>query len=186
MTLAIRSFPGPLGAEVTGLDLEAEIADVAFWRLRGAFLDHAVVVLRDQPAPDAGRVADLAARLGAGGHRHARDVDPGDGDALFANLYRAYATLPAALRQAADGQEGIYSCQVRGPLVRLHPETRRKVLFVGRKPDLRIAGLAEPQSDRIVADLIAHATAPENLYRHRWRDGDLVFWDDRCTILRTS
>ncbi len=186
MALVIRSLPGPLGAEAIGLDLGAELDDVAFWRLRGAFLDHGVVVLRDQPAPDAQAIADLAARLGAGGYRHAGDVGADDGDALFANLYRAYATLPSTLRQAVDGRDGIYSCGAQGPLVRLHPETRRKVLFVGRGPVLRIAGLAESQSDRVVAELIAHATAPDNLYRHRWRDGDLVLWDDRCTILRTS
>lgn len=186
MALVIRSFPGPLGAEVVGIDLGAGLDDVAFWRLRGAVLDHGVVVLRNQPVPDAVRIADLATRLGAGAHRHARDVNRDDGDALFANLYRAYATLPPALRQAVDGRDGIYSCHVQGPLVRLHPETRRKVLFVGREPGLRIAGLPSPQSETVAAEIIAHVTAPDNLYRHRWRDDDLVLWDERCTILRTS
>lgn len=259
MSLAIRSFPGPLGAEITGIDLNEEIDERAFWRIRGGFLDHGVVVFRDQAALTPARQIDFSRRFGPlqvhvlhqfllpghpeilivsnvvedgrpiglgdagrywhsdlsykpvpslGSLLHARELPAEGGDTLFANMYRAHATLPAALARAIEGRQAIHSYlkrydtlreqngvrpvlsqsqldqvqEVVHPVVRVHPDTRRKALFVSEGFTTRIVGLPEDESDEILAQLFAHSTAPENLYRHQWRPHDLVFWDNRCTV----
>jgi alpha-ketoglutarate-dependent 2,4-dichlorophenoxyacetate dioxygenase len=72
---------------------------------------------------------------------------------------------------------------VRWPLVRTHPGSKRKVLWVGAHAT-RIVGWTLAEGRVLLADLLEHATQREFVYHHRWKVGDLVMWDNRCTLHR--
>lgn len=123
------------------------------------------------------------------------------GDTLFANMYAAYAALPEALRQrveALSAEFGYGGRERKGidlldpedqakppavyPLVRMHPETRRKTLYFNPYHILRIRGLPETQSEALIDELCGYMVQPGAEYRHKWQAGDLVTWDNRCSI----
>lgn len=123
------------------------------------------------------------------------------GDTLFANMYTALEALPADLKQRIDEVEADYvyggvashsqallepedrdAPPVRHPLVRPHPETGRKSLYFNAHHLLRIAGLTEAEGQVLVEELTAHQIAPGAEYRHQWLPGDVVIWDNRCTL----
>lgn len=138
----------------------------------------------------------------------AQELPAEGGDTLFANMHLAYDTLPAALRNAVDGlkAEHSYLCKYEElrarspwrpplsaeqiaavkpqvhPVVRTHPETGRKALFVSEHFTTRIVGLPEAESAGLLAQLFAHSVRPEHLYRHRWQPHDMVFWDNRSLM----
>jgi len=68
------------------------------------------------------------------------------------------------------------------PVVRTHPETGRKALFVSEHFTTRIVGLPEDESRALLDELFAHSVRPEHLYRHVWRERDLLFWDNRSLM----
>ncbi len=68
------------------------------------------------------------------------------------------------------------------PVVRTHPETGRKALYVNPYFTARFADMTEDESRPLLEFLYARATRPENVYRHRWRQFDLVMWDNRCAM----
>jgi alpha-ketoglutarate-dependent 2,4-dichlorophenoxyacetate dioxygenase len=72
---------------------------------------------------------------------------------------------------------------VRWPLVRIHPGSGRKTLFIGAHAR-EIVGMTLPEGRLLLAELLEHATQPEFVYRHHWRVGDVVMWDNRCTLHR--
>jgi taurine dioxygenase len=139
---------------------------------------------------------------------HAQELPAEGGDTLFANQHRAWDALPAALKQAIDGRraEHWYLCKyaelqkrnpwrpdltqaqidavkpVAQPIVRMHPETGRKALFVSEHFTTRVLGVPEDESRALLAELFAHGTQPEFVYRHRWQPGDMVFWDNRSLM----
>ncbi|MEC8164291.1 MAG: TauD/TfdA family dioxygenase, partial [Pseudomonadota bacterium] len=126
--------------------------------------------------------------------------EDGSGDTWFADMTAAYEALPAEERRRLDEFEAEHRYDhkhknfklsdnqivrlpgVLHPLVRTHPKTRRKALYLGVQLVKRIVGLAADESDRLLADLHTHCTKPEFVYCHKWRKGDLVFWDNRCTM----
>ena len=67
-------------------------------------------------------------------------------------------------------------------MVRTHPETGRKAIYVNRLMTARIDGLPRDESDAILEELFDHAEKPEFVYAHRWVPGDLVIWDNRCSM----
>ena len=67
------------------------------------------------------------------------------------------------------------------PVVRVHPETGRKALYLGEKVK-RFDGMTEEESRPLIDYLNRHATRPEFVYRHQWRKNDIVAWDNRCTM----
>jgi len=131
------------------------------------------------------------------------------GDTWFANMSMAYDALPKATRERIGGLRVIIS-RVRSrpynyphkppvtdaereawpdmdqPLVRTHPETGRKALYVGGNVPWLIAGMPEAQSTPLVTRLQAHAVQAEFVHVHRWRRGDLVIWDNRSTLHRAT
>jgi taurine dioxygenase len=139
---------------------------------------------------------------------HAQELPLEGGDTLFANMHLAYDTLPAALRHAVQGAraEHSYLAQyeelrrrspfrpaltqaqinevkpVVHPVVRTHPETGRKALFVSEHFTTRIVGIPEDESRALLAELFAHSVKPEHVHRHRWAPHDLVFWDNRSLM----
>jgi taurine dioxygenase len=69
------------------------------------------------------------------------------------------------------------------PLVRTHPETRRRALYLGNHAS-HILGLPEAEGAALLDELLQHTTRSEFVYVHRWRNGDLVIWDNRCLLHR--
>jgi taurine dioxygenase len=65
-----------------------------------------------------------------------------------------------------------------------HPETRRRALYLGRRRNAYIEGLSLDDSDALLDEIWAHATREPLTWRHHWRAGDLVLWDNRCTMHR--
>ena len=122
------------------------------------------------------------------------------GDTLFASTYAAYEALPQDLKQRIEGLYGAYrrggTGKVRSirslekhdreaetvfhPLTRVHPETGRKVLYFDPNKLLRIEGLSAPDSDALADELRGYMLQADAQYRHIWRKGDIVIWDNRC------
>ena len=147
-------------------------------------------------------------RPSLGSMLHAQELPAEGGDTLFANMHLAYDTLPADLRRAVEGRVAEHSYlakyeelrqrspwrpaltaaqleevkPVQHPIVRTHPGNGRKALFVGEHFTTRIVGLPEDESRALLDALFAHSTRPEHIYRHRWVDHDMVFWDNRSVI----
>lgn len=125
------------------------------------------------------------------------------GETEFADLRAAYDALPDALKReiqdrsaehfawhtrlwlgdsVSDAQRAMFP-PVEWPLVRTHPGSGRKALFVGVHCT-RIPGMTLAEGRVLLSDLLEHATQREFVYRHRWRPGDLVMWDNRCVLHR--
>jgi len=125
------------------------------------------------------------------------ELPPAGGDTEFANTALAYEALSDGVKQRiaalrvvfqweAGRRPGYYASElppVDHPLVRTHPETGRKALYLGNHA-MRIAGMAEDEGAALLDRLLAHATRPPFTHAHRWRLGDLVVWDNRCLLHR--
>ncbi len=248
-----------MGAEILDLDLAEPIDDTAFEEIHKAFLEHIVLVFRDQTLTPAQHVAfsrrfgDLMVHVKAeyllpdqpevlilsnkkhpdgrpmgfedagrywhsdmsyveepplGSLLYAVEIPPAEGDTLFANMYLAYDALPDETRQRLEGLTAAHSYlasfegktkigsgrdtltdeqkaqlrEVIHPVVRTHPETGRKALYVNPGFTVRIEGLPDDDAASLLDDLIEHASRPQFQYRHAWRPHDLVFWDNRCAM----
>ncbi|HTY67180.1 MAG TPA: TauD/TfdA family dioxygenase [Alphaproteobacteria bacterium] len=134
---------------------------------------------------------------------HALVVTPKGGETEYADLRAAYDALPEEAKAEIDGLTAEHSAlhsrimlgetytdaqkaaipPAQWPLVRVHPGSGRKVLFVGVHIT-HVLGMTVPESRLLVSDLIEHATQRQFVYRHQWRPGDLVIWDNRCVIHR--
>lgn len=130
---------------------------------------------------------------------YALEVPSEGGDTLFANAYAAYETLPESIRQHIDGLKAlnVYDYDAnpvkRGtvssdapswvhPVVRIHPVTKRKSLYVNRLMTARIEGIAEDESAELLEFLFTHQEKPEFVYAHKWKAGDVLIWDNRCAL----
>lgn len=128
---------------------------------------------------------------------HAVELPPQGGDTAFANTRLAYEALDAATKERIAGLRVIFQWEggrrpgyyahelppVDHPLVRTHPDTGAKALYLGNHA-LRIVGMAEAEGAALLDALLGHATGPRFTYAHRWRAGDLVMWDNRATLHR--
>ncbi len=131
---------------------------------------------------------------------HLTEVPPdGGGDTMFANMYLAYETLSEPIRKLVDGLTAIHDGEpfYRGrydvddrakkypraehPVVRTHPVTAKKCLFVNRFFTTRIVGLQRNESDAILGLLFRHIETPELSVRFKWQPNSVAFWDNRCT-----
>lgn len=131
----------------------------------------------------------------------------GGGDTYFNNQYMAYDDLPADLRRAIEGRSQLHDAsrnsagvlrptvklptrpeEVPGPvhpLVRVHPATGKRALYLGRRrdwPSNYIIGMPNEESERLLDRLWQHATQERYAWKHKWRVGDLVLWDNRCCM----
>ena len=136
---------------------------------------------------------------------HALEVPPRGGDTLFANQYLAYEALSDGLKAALDGMKAVHndsrvagpnankgrSTQTRDneewsptenahPVVRTHPETGRKALFVNVASAHKFEGMTRAESAALLQYLFKHATRPEFTCRFNWEPGSVAFWDNRC------
>jgi len=123
------------------------------------------------------------------------------GDTLFANMYLAYESLSDGMKKLIEGLYAIHPrlitaknaragedlnnppSPVAHPLVRVHPETGRKALYVGEECKY-LAGMTENESKPLIQFLWQHAIRPQFVYRHVWRKDDLLVWDNRCLMHR--
>src|SRR5689334_4532911 len=136
----------------------------------------------------------------------ARELPPFGGDTLFANMYLAYETLSPGLQHLLDGLVAVNSSakadvtktredRVRDraragakreyiaehPVVRTHPETGRKALYVNGGHTVRFKDMTEEESAPLLQYFFAHQQRPEFTCRFRWEKGSIAFWDNRCT-----
>jgi taurine dioxygenase len=144
----------------------------------------------------------------AGSMLYARIIPTRGGETFFSNQYQAYDELSGDLKQAIAGRHQVHDAsrnsagilrptvklpttpeEVLGPqhpLVRVHPVTGKKALYLGRRrdwPSNYIVGLSNSDSEQLLDALWAHATQPKYAWGHRdWRVGDLVLWDNRCAM----
>jgi alpha-ketoglutarate-dependent taurine dioxygenase len=121
---------------------------------------------------------------------HAIELPPVGGDTEFANMALAYAALPPETRRRIAGLRVVFAPAfdntrpaVDHPLVRNHPDTGIKSLYLGNH-STHIRGLPEVDGRALLDELVQHATQRQFVYVHRWRIGDLVMWDNRCLLHR--
>jgi taurine dioxygenase len=137
---------------------------------------------------------------------YALEVPPTGGNTGFADMYAAYESLPDALKARAATllvkHDGTYNSggyvrhgvvptdnpmEAPGqlhPLVCTHPETGRRMLYLGRRRNAYIAGMSVPESEALLDELWRYATRDEITWYNQWKVGDLVMWDNRCTMHR--
>ena len=128
------------------------------------------------------------------------------GDTSFANMYKAYEALPAGLKQAIEGRFANHDSSTtsvgelragadavvdvrsapgaKHPMVRVHPVTGGKALYLGRRLNAYVEGMEIEESERLLDELWAHCAKPEFAWTHQWNVGDLLIWDNRCAIHR--
>ena len=255
--IGVRRLSGSLGAEVTGLDLSENGNNEAFSTIHKAFLDHSVLVFRNQSLtpdelvrfskrfgpleqhvltqfaypgnPDIFIVSNVkekgkpigAIRAGQYWHTdcsylerptlasvlYALEVPSYGGDTMSTSMACAYDELSETMKQLLEGLTAVHDYTnaydiffskfpdrpslseeqraavppVEHPVVRTHPENGRKVLFVNPGFTRRIAGMTDAESRALLDFLFEHAQQPHFIYRHHWRRGDVVIWDNRAT-----
>ncbi len=249
-SIEVTPVAAALGAEISGVDLAADLSDDVVTDIRRAWLEHAVVFFRDQPLGSDDFLA-LARRLGEpveypfvkgvegypeiiavtklphetvnfGGIWHtdtaylarppmatmlvAREIPPQGGDTLFASMSAAYDALPDDVQQQIDGLHAVNSSALADvsktredrmrdqgndepqellaehPVVRTHPETGRKALYVNPAHTAKIVGMPDDESRRLLEYLFEHSTQPEFTCRFQWQVGSLALWDNRCVM----
>ena len=135
----------------------------------------------------------------------AREIPPVGGDTLFANMYMAYETLSEGMKQMLAELKVVQSSAKAGaarsradrleaasapepdvleaahPVVRIHPETGRKTLFVNYGHSVRFQGMTEEESEPVLSYLFRHQTRPEFTCRFQWAVGSMAMWGNRCT-----
>ena len=137
---------------------------------------------------------------------YAVEIPPSGGDTYFTNMYEAYETLSPAIKEkiqnlfcihdasrnsAGELRKGFKDIDdptqtigARHPLVRLHPLSQRKALFLGRRRSAYISGLSLSESEDLLNQLWEHVTQPKFAWGQQWKLGDMIMWDNRCTMHR--
>ena len=243
--------------EVTGIDLNRRIDDCLRAALNQAFVEHSVLVVRDQhftpnqmlaavqlfgevfvqhntrfALPECPLINYISNQdrfpdgrryiPGEGYHTdhsndrmppkatvlHAVQLPDAGGDTQYVNMHAAYEGLPAAMRKRIDKLRAVHVYQSRHstrklmglaenakdrvpdavvhPLVRTHPQTGRRAIYINPIRVDDIEGMEEAEAQALLTQLLAHATQPKYEYRHKWRPGDLVMWDNRCLLHKAN
>ena len=257
MDCTITPLSAHTGAEVRGIDLTRPVDEAARVRLNRAFVDHSVLVFRDQhltphqllaavglfgevlpqhnsrfALPECPLVHYISNQdfypdgrryiPGEGFHTdhsnaacppkatvlHAVSLPDRGGDTQYVNMHLAYDELPQATKRRLDGLKAIHVYQshhsarklmelspesrsrvpdaVAHPIVRTHPESGRKAIYINPIRTEGILGMPETEALTLLADLLERATQPQYQYRHQWRPGDLVMWDNRSLLHKAN
>jgi taurine dioxygenase len=139
---------------------------------------------------------------------HAVKLPNAGGDTQFVNMAEAYDALPAGARSRIDGLKARHVYQSRfserklpklpgerktietrsviHPLVRTHPETERKAIYINPIRIEEIVGMEQADALALLDELLEHATQAKFEYRHKWRSGDVVIWDNRCLLHKAN
>jgi taurine dioxygenase len=137
---------------------------------------------------------------------YALEVPHAGGSTYFCSMYHAYDTLPEAVQHRIFGltlkhdgtynsggyvrhgitptDDPVHSPGAYHPLVCKHPETGRRLLYLGRRRNAYVDGLSLSESEALLDELWSYATREDFAWHNRWRVGDLVLWDNRCTMHR--
>jgi taurine dioxygenase len=137
---------------------------------------------------------------------HAWELPESGGDTSFMNMYAALDALPADIRARLEGQRCRHDCshtsdgvlrhgfgesddasQCPGPthpIIRTHPETSRKSLYLGRRLNAYIEGLSVAESETLLDEVWVAAFQPRFVHKHVWSSGDVLMWDNRCAMHR--
>jgi taurine dioxygenase len=135
---------------------------------------------------------------------YCKEIPEIGGNTLFTNMYMAYDSLSDGLKKLLDGLEAVHDLSdyvpfrsrnleqraemqrinpaVAQPVVRVHGETGRKALYVSEALTFRFVGMTEEESAGLMQFLWRRSVQPEFTYRHEWRPGDLLMWDNRCAM----
>jgi len=129
---------------------------------------------------------------------YAIEIPSKGGNTLFSNAYSAYETLPEDIKNRIAGRRALNAYTTDTvlrtatyddakssywhPVVRTHPATGRKALYVNRLMTREIEGLPRAESETILQKLFDHQEQPKFVYEHVWRPGDILMWDNRCTL----
>ena len=131
---------------------------------------------------------------------HSIEAPEGRADTMFCNMYTAYEELSGRLRTVLDSLDAAHNAeevinevpsrtQVRDvppdvvhPVVRTHPESGRRALYVNPYFTSHFEGMTREESQPLLDYLYARATRHENIYRHKWQVGDVLMWDNRCAM----
>ncbi len=257
MNYAITVLSDHTGAEVRGVDLARPVDEADRVALYRAFVDHSVLVFRDQhltprqlltavemfgavffqhnsrfALPECPEIHYISNQdsypdgrryiPGEGYHTdhsnaacppkatvlHAVRLPDKGGDTQYVNMHLAYDGLPDETRRRIDGLKAIHVYQSRHserklmalgetdrdhvpdavvhPIVRTHPESRRKAIYINPIRTEGIVGMAEEEALALLAELLEHSTQPKYQYRHQWRPGDLVMWDNRSLLHKAN
>jgi taurine dioxygenase len=252
MAISIKPLSGTLGAEIFGADLSNDLSNAEFDAIHRAFLDHKIIVIRDQKGltPEAQKAFALRfgtlnihpyvkgmkahpelmeiikepedkSNFGGGWHTdmsflevpalgsvlHAITLPPFGGDTLFADQQAAYDGLSDGLKATLSGLTAIHSAgreygakgisaesrksmqsvqatdapEYEHPVVRTHPETGRKGLYINPAFTLRFAGWTKRESKPLLDYLFNHSRDERFTCRVRWTEGAVTMWDNRCT-----
>ena len=255
MPIDVVPLTPKIGAEIRGVDLRDDLDDETVAAIRSAWLEHAVVLFRDQDlgkydqvrfTTQFGNVGILARpkQFRTSGHDdmpdgmmlisnvrengepigalpdgemmfhhdmlhadiphtatllYAVEIPSVGGNTLFASGYAAYDTLPEDVRAPLEGQKAFhhynygsvqkgdgkgtpaYSKSVH-PVFRTHSETGRKAIYVNRLMTEGIVDMPTEQSSALLERLFEHSERAEFVYEHVWRTGDLLMWDNRCSM----
>jgi taurine dioxygenase len=242
MPLRIRPLTGTVGAEVDGIDLHEPPGSDTFAQLRAAFLQHCMLVFRDQQLGPAAHLAfarlwgepvvtAMLGKLQMAEHPEivqirkipkatssteawhydgpftpvppkltilSAQVIPVGGDTMWTNQYEAYERLSPGMKRMLAGVRvhfrGLRLARMQAvpedavphavhPLVRTHPETGRKAIYIGHSDNVQsFEEMTREETLPLLQYLYEHCTRPDNVYRHMWRQGDVVMWDNRCTM----
>ena len=185
----LPAVPGyPLILDIQGVD-GIQWTDATIAGGRGSDKWHTDVTFREAPS--------------MGGILRARTLPPLGGDTLFADTVAIYRDLPDRVKERIDGLTAEHDIlqsfggrvsdekrdelrrttpAVAHPVVRTHPETGERALYVNKTFTTRILGIPEDESRAILEILFAAAKAKDIIYRHKWRPGDMVMWDNRALI----
>jgi taurine dioxygenase len=246
------------GAEVSGVDLSGPFQPELRERLTRAFVDHSVLVIRDQrlnspqflaamqnfgeifpqhnsrfAVPECPLVHYISNQdkfedgrvyiPGEGYHTdHSNDAVPpkatalhavklpaSGGDTQFVNMQEAYDALPDPMKRRIDGRmarhvyqsrfserklprlagerrKTIGTASVLHPLVRTHPESGRKSIYINPIRIEEIVGMASAEAQALLGELLDHSTQARFEYRHQWKLGDVVMWDNRCLLHKAN
>jgi taurine dioxygenase len=139
---------------------------------------------------------------------HAVSLPDRGGDTQYVNMNLAYDELPEKTKCRIDGLKAVHVYQSRHsarklidlpeegrghvpdavahPIVRTHPESARKAIYINPIRTEGIAGMPESEALALLADLLDHATQPQYQYRHQWRPGDFVMWDNRSLLHKAN
>ena len=170
--LAAHALPGhPAVLRVTNMGKAGTLTEN--WHFDAAYFDEPppIAILAAQQIPDVG------------------------GDTMWANAYAAYAALSETMQRLLSGLRAAFTGTVADddgqrrdvvtyhPVVRTHPLTERRALAIGRIESVpHFEGMSAAESRPLLQFLYEHCTRPEFVYRHRWGQGDVVMWDNRCTL----
>lgn len=253
--IRVQKVAGYLGAEIEGVDLSKPLDASVFEEVHQAYLDHSVIVLRDQTLsheeqisfarrfgpldvhpiavgmpdhPEMIRVfkpAGERASFGTSWHSdnsffeapsqasvlYGVTIPPYGGDTLWASMFGAYETLSPKMQTIIDPLVAVHSArraydpattgtekyeggaainyrysdaiheEVEHPVVRTHPETGRRGIYVNAMFTQQIVGMSAAESDALLRFLYEHAARPELTCRLRWQPGTVAVWDNRCT-----